>query len=152
MRTLFLLTLSLLLVLGCTDPQKTTVPDVGYYPLASVDGQSLPAARTPNGCPASFTGGGANLTSLSFDIELAWTGSCPPSPPASSSWHCVGVPPTVITAEVEFSGLVTPGTPTVACTFRIAGYGDRLAGRFVGADSAIWGDPHFDLGPRQPPR
>lgn len=138
-------TLFAVLIIACTEAPKPSAPEVGYYPLVSVDGHALPSPVTPNGCPVSFTGGGANLTAQTFTIELDWTGSCPPSPPVSSAWRCSGVSPSTMSAEVELSGVYAD----VQCGFRVTGYGDRLAGRFVGADSSIWRDPHFELGPRQ---
>lgn len=131
-------------VVGCHDATKPDIPLAGRYQLVAVNGRSLPVGLTPNGCPASITGGSLALDSLGlFNCHIDWSGSCPPTPPSAGSWDCRGVMPSTRAPKMDLTGVsALPGL----CTIRVTGFPPRAELRWTGVDSAVWGDPRFTFG------
>lgn len=130
-----------LAVVACSESTAPSIPQPGSYSLVAVNGSPLPVALMPAGCPGSIVDGTLAVDSVQqFHAHINWSGACPPDPPSPGVWDCLGNMPSPQTPTMDLVGLDKfPGE----CRLRVTGFGSQIQARWVGADSAIWGDPHF---------
>ena len=141
---------AVVVVVACSETTAPTTIQPGVYPLVGVNGKPLPVQLMPNGCPASFTSGVLTLAATgAFNVTLNWQGNCPGAPLVLSAIHCSGAYTPAAATSFALTGTVSGGG--ITCEFDVTGNGTHVEGRLVGADKGIWGNPSFDLGPRQSP-